>query len=208
VYRKEAKKWGNKPSDIYDSEINYTDIYLGKLFDFLKEKKILDDFIVIITADHGDAFGLHGYYKHGRSVYNDQMWVPLIIRFPDVEPRIIEHEVSHLDIIPTVLDYLGITKYENKFSGMSIFKKIKENNFPPIYTLLFKPRKSQYSIIKNGYKLNYFAKQDLKKLFDIRRDMKELNDISNEHPEILYDMWENLSKWINKEGKTYNLRNR
>jgi arylsulfatase A-like enzyme len=208
VKRKEAKDWGNKIVDIYDNEINYTDIYLGKLFRFLEEKKLMDDFIIVVTSDHGEAFGKHGYMKHGKSVYNDQMWVPLIIKFPQIEHQIVEHEVSHLDIIPTVLDYLKIDKYNEKLSGKSILKKIKDNYFPPIYTLLFKKGKNQYSILYKGYKLNYSEKQDRKKLFDVRNDMREINDISNEHPEILYDLWSKLSSWIKKENKTFNMRNK
>lgn len=208
VLRKEAKIYGNKTVDIYDNEINYTDLYLGKLFKFLKEKKLMDDFIIIITADHGEAFGSHGYVKHGRSVYNDQMWVPLIIKFPKVKPQIIEHEVAHIDIIPTVLDYLKINKYNDKLSGSSILEKIKNNNFPPIYTLLFKKGKNKYSIAYKGYKLNYFENQDIKKLFDLRNDMNEMHDISNEHPEIMYNLWNKLSKWIKKENRIYKKRNK
>jgi len=208
VLRKEAINYGKKIVDIYDNEINYTDIYLGKLFNFLKEKKLLDDFIIIITSDHGEAFGSHGYVKHGRSVYNDQMWVPLIMRFPETKHQIIEHEVAHIDIIPTVLDYLQIHKYNDKLSGSSALEKIKTNNFPPVYTLLFKKGKNQYSISYKGYKLNYSEKQDMKKLFDLRNDINEMHDIANEHPEILYDLWKKLSKWIKKENKTYKKRNK
>ena len=208
VFKKEAENFGKKTIDIYDNEINYTDIYLGKLFKFLKEKKLMDDFIIIVTADHGEAFGSHGYVKHGRSVYNDQMWVPLIMKFPGIKPQIIEHEVAHIDIVPTVLDYLGINKYSDRLSGYSILEKIKNNKFPPVYTLLFKKGKNQYSITYKGYKLNYSEKQDIKKLFDIRNDMNEMHDISNEHPEIMYELWNKLSKWIKKENKIYKARNK
>ncbi len=208
VFRKEAKNYGSKTIDIYDNEINYTDIYLDKLFKFLKEKKLMDNFIIIITADHGEAFGSHGYVKHGRSVYNDQMWVPLIIKFPDIKPQIIEHEVAHIDIIPTVLDYLKINKYNDKLSGSSILEKIKNNKFPPVYTLLFKKGKNQYSITYKGYKLNYSEKQDIKKLFDLRNDMNEMHNIANEHPEIMYDLWNKLSRWIKKQNKIYKKRNK
>ena len=68
--------------EIYDQEISYIDEYLGNIFDFLDEQKILDNTILIITGDHGENFGEHGFIEHQLCIYDSLIHVPLIIRFP------------------------------------------------------------------------------------------------------------------------------
>ncbi len=66
----------------YDECISYLDASIGALLDSLAARKVLDNTIVILTADHGEGFGEHNMMVHGRSLYFDQITVPLIIRYP------------------------------------------------------------------------------------------------------------------------------
>ena len=104
--------------EIYDQEISYIDEYLGNIFDFLDEQKILDNTILIITSDHGENFGEHGFIEHQLCLYDSLIHVPLIIRFPKLFlPRVIENRVSTVNLFPTVLDILNSEKDELKNSG-------------------------------------------------------------------------------------------
>jgi arylsulfatase len=90
--------------DIYDGEDKYTDAQVGAFLDALDERDLLEKTLVILTADHGEAFGEHGYYGHPRQLDDELLRVPLVVRGPDVPEAAVEGPVSTLDVVPTVLD--------------------------------------------------------------------------------------------------------
>ncbi|MCW5980594.1 MAG: sulfatase [Bryobacteraceae bacterium] len=93
----------------YDGAIAYLDHELGGLFARLKQLGLYDRTLIVVTSDHGEAFGDKNLLEHGSSVYQDQVGVPLIIRYPGQDgARVVEGPASGVDILPTVLDALGI----------------------------------------------------------------------------------------------------
>lgn len=96
--------------DPYSGEVAYVDEEIKKLFDFLESKGWRDDTLVVLTADHGESLGEHGESTHGYFAYNSTIWVPMIMAGPGIEPARIHEYVSHIDIFPTVCDFLGIEK--------------------------------------------------------------------------------------------------
>jgi arylsulfatase len=94
--------------DLYDAEIRYTDTHLGAFLDALDRRGVLDETAIIVTADHGDAFGEHGYYEHPRYLHEGLTHVPLVVRLPDSAFEHVETPASTLDISPTVLDLLDL----------------------------------------------------------------------------------------------------
>jgi arylsulfatase A-like enzyme len=89
----------------YDGAIAYLDAHLGMLLDRLRELDLYDNSLLIVTSDHGEAFGERSMVDHGVSVYQDQVYVPLIVKYPNVNDGKIEDSVvSLVDIFPTVLD--------------------------------------------------------------------------------------------------------
>jgi arylsulfatase A-like enzyme len=92
----------------YDGGIAYLDAEVGKLLDYLKRTGMYDQALIMVTSDHGESFGERGVMEHGVSVYQDQVWVPLIVKYPKRNrKRVIEYPVSLVDVMPTVLDLLG-----------------------------------------------------------------------------------------------------
>jgi hypothetical protein len=93
IYRSEIMR------RIYDQEIAYLDANLATLIADLEERALLDRTILVITSDHGENFGDHGYIEHQLCVYNSLVRVPLIIRFPDLlEPDVVHAPVSTVDL--------------------------------------------------------------------------------------------------------------
>lgn len=97
-------------ADLYDDEILMLDAELQKLFDFLERGALMDKTIVVIASDHGEEFFEHGSIKHCGTVFDTETRVPLLMRLPNVEPSGLRLEpyVQNLDVVPTLLDYLGI----------------------------------------------------------------------------------------------------
>ena len=94
--------------DSYDDEIRYLDEQLGRFLDTLHERECFEDALVVITADHGDAFGEHGYFAHPRYLYEELLRVPLFVSPPGEMDTTIEGPVSTLDVVPTLLEYAQV----------------------------------------------------------------------------------------------------
>jgi arylsulfatase A-like enzyme len=91
---------------LYDGEVAYLDSYLGALFAALKRWGLYDDALIVFTADHGEEFQEHGDWGHGRTLYEEQLHVPLIIKYPGgAHAGAVDVGFARgLDIAPTVLD--------------------------------------------------------------------------------------------------------
>jgi len=93
----------------YDGEIRFLDDNLAALMDRFRQLGIFDKTLFIITADHGEAFGEHGDWGHDRSVYQEQLHVPLIVTYAaESLSGVVDTAVQTTDIAPTILDFAGV----------------------------------------------------------------------------------------------------
>ena len=88
--------------DKYDGEIAFADQELGRFVDFLKNEGLWKDLIVVLHSDHGEEFGEHGGSYHNSSLYDEQIKVPMMLRFPGLSPKRVEEVVELVDIVPTL----------------------------------------------------------------------------------------------------------
>jgi arylsulfatase len=95
---------------LYDGETAYWDYYLGELLAELENQQLLDNSLVVVTADHGQAFGEHGRWTHGNGLYEEVLRVPLLVRYPGlITPgQTIDDPVLNMDLMPTILDFAGV----------------------------------------------------------------------------------------------------
>jgi arylsulfatase len=135
----------------YDGEIAYLDRQLGRLFHILDRYKLLNNTLVVITADHGEAMGEDGFYfGHSHSVGLDQVRVPLAFVGPGIigEGHTVQEPVSTLDIYATILEFLHIPLPE-EVQSKSLFKFLKGKKASPghpVYTESF----SQIGVVWGG----------------------------------------------------------
>ena len=114
-----------RPEDIdeiirhYDSEIAFTDRYVGRVLDRLRLLEIFDDTLIIFTADHGEEFKDHGGLRHAYTLYEEVINVPLIIKYPGHGAGVVKDTVALLDLYPTVLDVVGLS-VNHKIEGISL----------------------------------------------------------------------------------------
>lgn len=92
----------------YDAEVWYTDQQVGRLLEHVRRQPWAKDTAVIVTADHGEAFGERSHWGHGRELWEPLVHVPLLVYVPGLAPRRIEAKRSHIDIVPTVLELMGL----------------------------------------------------------------------------------------------------
>jgi arylsulfatase A-like enzyme len=110
--------------DAYDDCLAYLDDQLGRLFAELERRGRMDDTLVIVTSDHGEAFGEHGLYGHGVSLYRPELHVPLLIVGPKAgvpAGRDVAAPVSLRDIPATVVERLGLgARADATFPGRTL----------------------------------------------------------------------------------------
>lgn len=101
--------------DAYRGEVAYMDHYIGRMIADLKEKQLLERTVIVVAGDHGEGFGEHGEKGHGIFCYDESMKVPLIFANDQLlkKPARIRQAVSLVDIMPTVLEMLGVSAAEN-----------------------------------------------------------------------------------------------
>ena len=95
--------------NLYDGELAYVDRELGRFFDHVKAEGLYDSSLIVVTADHGEAFYEHGYWKHTQTLYEEMVRVLLIVKWPAESPTSrVPNLVSQVDVFPTVLGAVGV----------------------------------------------------------------------------------------------------
>ena len=109
VYDDRSAVFGTTYSDVYDQSVNWVDRLIGLFLKKLDDRGLLDNTVVAIAADHGEAFREHGSEGHARNLYNEVTHVPLILSLPfRLEHGIrVSQRVANVDIWPTLLDLMG-----------------------------------------------------------------------------------------------------
>ena len=159
----------------------------------LDELGIRDNTIIIITADHAEEFYEHGYFRHGRTLYQEGIHVPLIIYYPKkLEPKRVEETVSTIDIFPTILDILKLDTPED-IDGVSLLPLMTdegsyEREFVKSEFFGFGGQeiKQQTAIFHGDWKLLEVEPETEtipSGLYNLRTDPKEKKNLYNVFPE-------------------------
>ncbi len=129
MFRTFPTKFVNDVKSLYDAEILSFDKAFGDFIAFLKSSGIYDNATIILLSDHGEEFLEHDSWNHATDLYNEQIKIPLIIKFPNQKFRgkKISANVSLLDVMPTLLDYYGIDSHLN-IAGKSLMGIIAGND--------------------------------------------------------------------------------
>ncbi len=103
------------PDHPYAAEVAYTDSLVGDFRRALEERDLLESSLLVLTGDHGEGLGHHRESFHGFFIYDSTVHIPLIVRVPfgDLGGRVVEQTVSHVDLLPTILEAVGATVPES-----------------------------------------------------------------------------------------------
>jgi arylsulfatase A-like enzyme len=126
VYDEETALFGTRMTDSYDNSIRRIDRLVAALMGNLDKRGLLEKTLVVLSSDHGEAFGEHGREGHARDVHAEVTEVPLILAFPfRLEPGIVVKSRSqNVDVWPTVLDLMGFPPLEG-VDGHSLVPEIE-----------------------------------------------------------------------------------
>lgn len=103
---------------------SYVDSQIGRFMEAVEA--YADDALIIYTSDHGDAFASHSLHGKGPAMYDEITRVPLIIKAPEIDAAsVAPHPVSHIDLVPTIMDYLGLG-IPNLLEGKSLLANFSD----------------------------------------------------------------------------------
>jgi arylsulfatase A-like enzyme len=111
LYDANTALFGNTYSDVYDNSLRHEDAVLAELLAYLTENGYLDDTLLVIASDHGEAFAERGYDGHAKHIYRESTEVPFVISLPFrvAGGIVVPTRSRNVDVWPTVLDLLGLS---------------------------------------------------------------------------------------------------
>ena len=175
----------------YDASISYLDYHIKKVLDVLEESGVMEDTVIIISGDHGDAFGEHGIYSDHVNVDDCIHHIPLIMRWPGVtKPGSVNSNLmSNIDYAPTLCEILDIP-IPTEWQGISYYKNIKGSDEEKreficwdsaLYTVQRAVRDHNYLYIRTYDSENY-DNWESEELYKIKEDPYQTKNLaSNSH---------------------------
>jgi arylsulfatase A-like enzyme len=182
VKRGDIPNWGAIQPYVqhYFACVEHVDYQIGRLFDYLKEKNLYDDTLIVFCADHGESLGIHeGLCDKAIFMYDETCSIPLFIKQPQQKyQKIDDHFVNTCDIYSTILDYAGGKLADIERDGLSMRPLIegKPVQWPEtvvtecsgIGAILFSQR-----MIRKGNLKYVFNSGDIDELYDLTTDPYE-----------------------------------
>lgn len=172
----------------YAAGLRSLDAAVGELFAALRERGDLDESLVVFTADHGEELYDHGRWDHGYTLFEEQVHVPLVVRYPNAKHAgtVIEPAVGVVDVLPTILGFVGAT-IPPGVQGNDLAPVIagKANAVDGIVTEAVKWRPDQRSVRTSRYKLIHDGATGRSTLYDLHDDPGERVNVADANPEVV-----------------------
>ena len=187
--------------NLYDDEIAFFDERFAELLSSLRTSGLLDESILVFASDHGEEFLEHGHVKHCRTLFDSSIRVPLLMKIPGVGARSVPQPVQNLDIVPTVMDYLGLGTGGHAFEGRSLRGLLAEN--PKAAGELQYAYQGTFRSASDGrYKLIQDLASGSATLYDLAADPGETADVLRRERRTYFRLRDALAGWITRaEGK-------
>jgi arylsulfatase A-like enzyme len=200
---------------LYDGEIAQNDASFGALLAELERRGLGASTAVLLTADHGEEFYEHGGWKHGYTLYEEQLRIPMLLRLPGREQvgRVLRSAAEQIDIAPTLLDLAALPP-DPGLPGRSLLAEARGATPPsrPSFAWLDRPGVSvaavvrqEWKLIRGGNALPSATSRAPAELFALASDPEERRDLALERP--LRRAWLDgllaavLGKWRSKFGR-------
>ncbi|MBI2833836.1 MAG: sulfatase-like hydrolase/transferase [Acidobacteria bacterium] len=187
----------------YDGAITYLDQEVGRLVDHLRAKDLYDNTLLVITSDHGEAFGDRDLIEHGTSVYQDQVHVPLLVKLPHrPAARATDEAVSTLDVMPTILEVVG-AEPARPAHGRSLLGDderplgVMSESYaqPQMFTLSPRFRRVERAIFDGAYKY-VTSSAGKRELYHLDRDPAEREDLATTEGSAAQRLQAAIDGWV------------
>jgi choline-sulfatase len=192
---------------LYNGAVSYHDHAIGHLMQSLKQLRVLDDTVVVLTSDHGEEFFDHGSVGHGHTLYEELVDVPLLIRFPGrlgIAPRHIGDMVGLIDVVPTLCELLQVNP-PDEVQGVSMVPLATGDRSARRNGVVISESPSHHAFALQNDRFKVIINKNTVTLYDKRIDPSETVDQSQYYPitltvmtDILEDHLRGLKVWQNR----------
>jgi len=191
----------------YMNNMVYADYIAGRLFELLRENGLFDNTMIILTADHGEAFMEHGSFLtadhgeafmehgsfgHGTTVADEMILIPLIVRIPSVAPGRVEQQVGNVDLFPTLVELLDLERQGGPLDGRSLAPLFTGSEQPPVDYYYSRSDSDKLVFSLRGRRFKYVRNIFNEELFDLLNDPGETTNVASRHP--------GLTAWLRQQG--------
>ncbi len=201
---------------LYDGEIRFTDDHVKRVLGELDKLGLSDSTLVIVVSDHGDEFFEHGFTGHHRTLYEEVLWVPLVIRFPGAAShagKVVEQQATLVDIAPTILDAAGV-EYPQLMEGRSLIPLLKgEEDDPdrPVYGAFFDKtvfniqamRRTRADKVIQHFNRILHPDSPQVELYSLADDPGEQKNLYDSDPEETRAALTELAAWLESVWRSY-----
>ena len=170
--------------DRYISELQLVDQQLSRLVWHIQSTPLRDRTLLIVTADHGEAFGEHNTYFHSSTIYDELLHVPLLIWRPGSTPFVANEPVSLIDLGPTILDAFGVPT-PGHFMGQSLVPFLRGDNPKLTRPILAEARLKQALILPDGHKVIVDNRLHTVELYNLTTDPGEITSLADDEERLL-----------------------
>ena len=193
---------------IYDEKIYDSDKKIGEFLKEFDKLGLTKNTVIIFVSDHGTELGEHNRLDHGFTLYDELINVPIIIKFPSRISGTINSQVRAIDLMPTIIDALGLKiddKVKNQMQGKSLIPLMRgeessgRDAFSETDYRNYTHKKSLRTA--DGWKFIYTFENDQKELYNIKKDPGEKNNLIKKEPKISYELEQKLFEYIKKTGQ-------
>jgi len=189
----------------YDGGIAYTDAQIGKLIEWLKQSNLYDNTLIVITSDHGEAFGERNLVLHGNSVYQNLLHVALMIKYPKkAATGVVNDPVSLIDVAPTILASVGVP-VDSKMQGRNLLanatlprRDLYSESFPcpvPHPPECILSGCTSRALLTWPYKL-VTSSSGKYEVYDLAADPNELHDLTAAQESRATELGTELKAWV------------
>jgi arylsulfatase A-like enzyme len=191
--------------EAYDGASKWVDAQLGRLFEYLRERDLFEETMVVLTADHGHNFGEHGIFSDNCGLYDTSLHVPLVVYDPRRGGDRLDGLVQHTDIVPTVLDYAEIETPGNLQGNVLpatreyAFAEAAESRLAMVRTddwKLIRSRDADY--LREQY---WYDGDGGAELYDLRADPGETENVREEHPDVAERLADTLERELDAQER-------
>jgi len=165
----------------YDGEVRYMDTHLGRLLDGMRALGLYDDAWIIVTADHGELLGEHGARGHGRTLYQEEVRIPFLVKSPRGAGATgrSQRPVQLTDVLPMLLEGLGVALPPGVAAGEARPPGI----FAEVRPLVSRSDAGNWRAWIVGDRKLLWNNYGRHHLFDLAKDPSESHDLAAELPE-------------------------
>jgi arylsulfatase A-like enzyme len=186
--------------DLYDDEIRSFDNVFRRLVGRLRDQGLLDRTVVALVSDHGEEFLEHGHIKHCRGIWSTLSHVPMVLWIPGVEDGgRFDTAVENIDLVPTLLDYLGISTDGLGFEGSSLRPLIEGRKYLDQYA--FSDQGRYEAVADSNFHVIFDRAESSATLFDVAADPLEQHDLFMPGHPAVGSLTTAVSQWLEAMGR-------